>query len=56
MKIDDIILKVKEILKGIDEEQCTSEDGWWETSDGADFGRQKLNELILYFIEIEEEL
>jgi len=40
--------KIREILKGIDKTESESEDGWWETSEGAEFGRKKLEELIEY--------
>lgn len=46
------IEKVKEILKGIDVTETDSELGWWETSDGANFGSQKLQELIEYLKEV----
>jgi hypothetical protein len=26
------------LLKGIDEDECDSPDGWWETSTGVEFG------------------
>jgi hypothetical protein len=26
------------LLKGIDEDECHSPDGWWETSTGVEFG------------------
>jgi hypothetical protein len=42
---------VEEILKGIDKD-CESDDGWWETSTGAEFGAKKLAE-IKSFIEKE---
>lgn len=37
---------VRKILLGIDETECESEHGWWETSSGAEFGKKKLEELI----------
>ena len=37
--------KINEILKGIDKDQCSSDDGWWETSSGAEFGANKLKEV-----------
>ncbi len=43
-----IIDEIKEILKGIDEQETDTEDGWWETSTGAEFGARKLKELIIY--------
>ena len=37
--------KIKEILKGIDRQQIDSECGWWETSEQARFGAEKLQEV-----------
>ena len=37
--------KLNEILKGIDKTQCESDDGWWETTVGAEFGAKKLKEV-----------
>jgi len=42
-----LIEKVKEILKGIDEDQCETEEGWWETSEGVEFGFNKLEDVII---------
>ena len=36
--------KLNEILKGIDQDSG-EEDGWWETSCGAEFGAKKLKEV-----------
>ena len=44
---DKLIKEVKEILKGIDETQTDSEEGWWETSTGAEFGYSKLEDIIV---------
>jgi hypothetical protein len=41
-----LIERVEGILKGIDETQTDSKDGWWETSTGADFGKQKLDNVL----------
>jgi hypothetical protein len=41
-----LIEQVKELLKGIDQDQSKSAEGWWETSTGASFGKEKLEELI----------
>lgn len=38
--------KVHLILKGIDQTETESDDGWWETSTGAEFGASKLAEVI----------
>ena len=42
-----LIASVKEILKGIDELEGESDDGWWETSTGAEFGYNKLEDVII---------
>lgn len=49
-----MIKKIDEILKGIDETECDSEDGWWETSVGAGFGAKKLEEIKTLFKELNE--
>ena len=38
------------ILEGIDEEETHNEKGWWETSLGAEFGRE-VKVLIIKLIE-----
>ena len=43
---EDLIEQIKDLLKGIDETEIGSVDGWWETSFGAEFGAGKLKELI----------
>lgn len=44
--------KVSLILKGIDQTETESQDGWWETATGAEFGKRKLVE-VLAAIEID---
>lgn len=45
--MEDLIEQVKIILDGIDRESCDgTENQWWETSGGAEFGRQRLEEVI----------
>ncbi len=39
---------IKEILRGIEQDEIESPDGWWETSAGAQFGQEKLKELLQY--------
>lgn len=41
-----LITKVREILKGIDEDNYDSDNGWWPTSTGVEFGSNKLKDLI----------
>ena len=45
--------KIREILKGIDQEDSV-EGGWWETSIGAEFGAKKLAEVEAYIDELIE--
>lgn len=40
-----MIEKIREILKGIDKDECEDKNGWWETSYGAEFGAKKLKEI-----------
>ena len=44
--MNNLIEDIKELLKGIDQTENESDDGWWETSTGAEFGRNRLNMLI----------
>ena len=38
----EIIQAVLEILHGVDQTETESQDGWWETSTGANFGADVL--------------
>ena len=40
--------KILQILDGIDKTQTEYENGWWETSAGAEFGKNKLEELLVF--------
>lgn len=51
---DNLITKIKTILKGIDEDECNSQDGWWETSEGASFGKTKLAEVVAMLEALEQ--
>jgi hypothetical protein len=42
-------------LDGIDKTESEDENGWWETSTGADFGVEKLQEIRNLFDEFEED-
>ena len=42
----DTVEAVKVVLKGIDQTETESPDGWWETSVGAEFGARKLKYII----------
>lgn len=44
-KTEHLIMKVREILNGIDLTETDDPDGWWETSVGADFGAEKLRQI-----------
>ena len=41
-----LIDKIKVILKGIDQTEIESEDGWWETSTGAKLGAEALKQIL----------
>ena len=47
---------LKQILKGIDAEETTDPDGWWETADGANFGREKLAQTIEFVAMLSQQL
>lgn len=40
--------ELREILRGIDKTDGESDDGWWETSTGAEFGADKLAEVLMW--------
>jgi len=44
---DKLIQHIKAILSGIDECETDSDDGWWETSKGSEFGFNKLEDVII---------
>lgn len=46
--------KIRDILKGIDLDETYHKEGWWETSFGVAFGKERLEQLIEY-IESEKE-
>lgn len=39
------LARLRQIVDGIDREECHLGDGWWETSVGAEFGAARLSEL-----------
>lgn len=49
------MIEIEKILNGINETECGSHAGWWETSDGAKFGDGKLKEVKIAFAELEQE-
>lgn len=48
MELDEIIKTIESILDGIDKDETQDKNGWWETSTGAAFGKQKLEELKVF--------
>ena len=44
--------EILKILEGIDKTEAESVNGWWETSIGAQFGAEKLNDIIFCFGEL----
>lgn len=43
---EELIQKIETILDGIDKTEMETGQGWWETSEGAEFGRRKLEAVI----------
>ena len=41
-------MTIKEILKGIDKTEMDERCGWWETSTGAKFGAERLEEIVAF--------
>ena len=39
------------VFEGIDEDECESEIGWWETDKGAEFGKETLEKFISFINE-----
>ena len=37
---------IKSVLTGIDQTEIESPEGWWETSTGAEFGQEKLEQVL----------
>lgn len=54
--MDDIAVRLREILIGIDSTECANDDGWWETSTGAEFGASKLSAVEALFSEQNAEI
>lgn len=42
---DELCRLISGILAGIDETETDSETGWWETSQGAEFGAAKMRQI-----------
>ncbi len=38
--------EIRLLLHGIDMDECENDEGWWETSTGAEFGEKKLEQLL----------
>jgi len=38
--------EIRLLLKGIDKDELQDDDAWWSNSKGAEFGKEKLDELI----------
>ena len=45
---------IAKILHGIDMDECENDDGWWETSTGAEYGASVLAEIKALFEEAGE--
>ena len=44
-----LLANILAILNGINQTETESDDGWWETSTGAEFGAKKLAEIKSLF-------
>jgi hypothetical protein len=53
--MSDPILELRKVLSGIDRCEHDADDGWWETSAAAEFGRAKLAEVEALFRRFLEE-
>lgn len=40
-----LLEELEKILDGIDKNELDDKSGWWETSEGAEFGKAKLEEI-----------
>jgi hypothetical protein len=49
-----LIDKIKVILKGIDQTEIESADGWWETSTGAKLGAEALKQILELLAQTQE--
>lgn len=41
----DLLAEIEKILDGIDREETANPSGWWETSTGAEFGKERLDRI-----------
>ena len=46
MTREDCIAFISSHLRGIDQDAFGNDDGWWETSSGAEFGRIRLQKVL----------
>jgi hypothetical protein len=42
---EEILKEIDRILLGIDKDECSDDNGWWETTTGAEGGKRTLEEL-----------
>jgi hypothetical protein len=47
--------KIEQILQGIDRSETDLMGGWWETSTGANFGKEKLRQIKLLVDDCEKQ-
>jgi len=45
MRENDAIARLRQIVNGINADECEDPSGWWETASGAEFGARRLGEL-----------
>jgi hypothetical protein len=51
-KIEELQDNILCLLEGIDKTEIEQDDGWWETSAGADFGAEILQKINNLFAEL----
>ena len=51
----DILNQIETILCGIDKTETEHDNGWWETSSGATFGKDRLRKIEALFLDNVEE-
>lgn len=54
--VDKLLRKVCLILSGIDRCELTHFHGWWQTAEGAEFGKRKLDSVKVAFSNFKEEV
>lgn len=53
--LSDLLIIIEDVLEGIDKEDIDG--GWWETSGGVEFGKEKLQDIrkaFQFYMKMEE--